>query len=172
MTTQFTPNQLRFFLNATLEEDQKAASADKPPQTVLERFLQYDLPDDMRYRIGTLKRQIASHLTPIDNQLRTLYESYQEAIAGKGDDATDATDATGTEDPARAEAIAEAKRKLDEDIKTLMETPVEFTGTLMLGTQLAYPKNPLPDDLRAFLRIPGVEDEWLIPFTLDNLPKN
>lgn len=53
-----------------------------------------------------------------------------------------------------------------------METPVEFTGTLMLGTQLAYPKNPLLDDLRAFrYNPPGVEDEWLIPFTLDNLPK-
>ena len=180
MTTKFTPSQIRLFLNAVLSEDRTADGS--PPKTVLDRFLSFDLPDDLRYRTKVLKRQLESTLAPVDAQIRELYEVYQSVIdESTGADETDSeTPADGdskttkkkakTEDPTKVEERAEAKKKLEEDIALIENKKIEFHGNLILGTQIANPKNPLPEDLRQFLRKPGLEEEWLIPFTVDNLP--
>jgi len=169
MTTKFTPAQLRFFLNATLDDDRKAAGADKPPKTVLERFMEFDLPDGLRYRAAVLKRNIKSALAPTDMKIRDLYEAFQETVKDEGgeDEGKDGK----PEDPEKAAARVETQKKVNEDIKQIEDEPIDFDGKLILATQLADPDHPLPEDLRVFLRIPGVYEEWLAPFTLDNLPE-
>ena len=146
MTTKFTPAQIRFFLNASLSNPEGQRQA-----TLLDQFLGFALPAGLRYRIEVLRRNLASSMAPVDAQVKEMYEAYRAAAGdGEGDE----------------EEGAEAKRKLDEDLKEIDGRPIEFTGKLILATQLLE----IPSDALAFLSVPGVMGEWLGPFTIDNLP--
>lgn len=183
MTTKFTPAQVRFFLNASLKTETDDGSQ---PTTLLEQFLSFNLPQDLRYRILAMKRRLISDMAPIEAQIKDIYESYQAAVAEDADASDDAGKGDGTKAKAKAEAKAEgkvedeaaaeakakaeAKRIFDEDLKKLDNTPFEFGGKLILATQLANDETPLPADALAFLAIKGILEEWLMPFTVDNLP--
>ena len=51
------------------------------------------------------------------------------------------------------------------DLDEIDKRPIEFTGHLILATQL----EKLSDEVAEFLSIPGVLGEWLFPFIEDNL---
>lgn len=162
MTTKFTPAQVRFFINASIKDE----SRDQQP-TLLNRLLGYKIPLDLRYRLEVLQRQLESMMKPVEVEIRDLYAAFQAAVPEKEKGET--TEPDGEEDAAAATAKAEAEKKFQADIEEIDNRPVEFTGKLILATQLVDPK--MPPEADAFLSIPGIMRDWLAPFTIDNLPE-
>ena len=150
MATKLTPAQIRLFFHASL----KVPGSELQP-ALLERLLAYSLPADFRYRIEVLTRQLISAMKPIDAERQNLYEAYQATLAA----------AEGDDEETKAAAETDAKMKLDADLAEIDKRPIEFTGHLILATQLER----LSDDVAEFLSIPGVLGEWLFPFIDDNL---
>ena len=164
MTTKFTPAQVRFFLNASIKDE----SQEQQP-TLLNRLLGYKIPLDLRYRLEVLQRQLESMMKPVEVEIRDLYAAFQAAVPEKEKKEDEAAEPDDEEDAAAATAKAEAEKKFRADIEEIDNKPVEFTGKLILATQLVDPK--MPPEADAFLSIPGIMRDWLAPFTIDNLPE-
>ena len=150
MAIKLTPAQIRFFLNASI------TTPDGEPQpTLLVKLLAYRLPADFRYRLEVLTRQLISAMKPIETEVKDLYEAHQATLAGiEADD-----------EESKAAATTEAEAKLRADLDDIDKRPIDFTGHLILATQL----EKLSDEVAEFLSIPGVLGEWLFPFIEDNL---
>lgn len=147
MKTQFTPEQILFFLNAAFL---KAGEEQQP--TLLARLLAYKLPVDFRYRLEVLQRQLIAAIKPAQEEKRDLYDAYRSTLAVvEGDEDEDAK--------------SDAAIKLEADLAKVDSTPIEFTGKLILATQL----EKLSDEVSEFLSMPGVMGQWLFPFIEDNL---
>lgn len=168
MTTKFTPAEVRFFLNASIKDQN---GEQQPP--LLNRLLSFKIPLDLRYRLEVLQRQLEAMMKPVESEIRDLYAAFQAAIPeekGKGEEGENEEGAAPEpEDKDAAAARAEAEKKFKEDLDQIDNRPVEFTGKLILATQLVDPK--MPPDADEFLSIPGVMRDWLAPFTIDNLPE-
>ena len=162
MTTKFTPAQVRFFLNASIKDESQGQSP-----TLLNRLLGYKIPLDLRYRLEVLQRQLESMMKPVEVEIRDLYAAFQAAVPEK--EKNDDAEPDAEEDAAAATAKADAEKKFKADIEEIDNRPVEFTGKLILATQLVDPK--MPPEADAFLSIPGIMRDWLAPFTIDNLPE-
>ena len=150
MATKLTLAQIRFFLNASLN-----APGGEPQPTLLAKLLAFSLPVDFRYRREVLTRQLISAAKPSASEMKDLFEAHQATLA--------ASEGDGEE--SKAAAKTDAKVKLRADIDEIDKRPIEFTGHLILATQL----EKLSDEVAEFLSIAGVLGEWLFPFIEDNL---
>jgi len=150
MATKLTLAQIRFFFNASLP-----APSGEPQPTLLAKLLAFSLPVDFRYRLEVLTRQLISAAKPGEAEMKDLFEAHQATLAGiEADD-----------EESKAAAKTDAEVKLRADMDEIDKRPIEFTGHLILATQL----EKLSDEVAEFLSIPGVLGEWLFPFIEDNL---
>ena len=150
MATKLTLTQIHFFLNASLN-----APGGEPQPTLLAKLLAFSLPVDFRYRLEVLTRQLISAIRPAEAEMKDLIEAHQATLAAS----------EGEDEESKTAAKTDAEMKLRADIDEIDKRPIEFTGHLILATQL----EKLSDEVAEFLSIPGVLGEWLFPFIEDNL---
>jgi hypothetical protein len=171
MAITLTPKKARFFLYAAFT---KPGQEQQPP--LLQTLLALPISPSLRFRLNVLRRNLEAALAPFDAQARSLWEAYEATITDEDATPDDAAQAPEEKKPKpkpepKAEPKAEdkadkaeAKKKLDEDLDELDNTEFQFTGKLVLSSQL----DDMPPAAADFFSVPGVMEEWFQPFVIDD----
>lgn len=168
MAIKLTPEKARFFLFASVASPGQGAQS-----TLLQTLLSFPLHPTLRYRLNVLRRNLESSLRPFDEQAKELYDAYvmstteesegepaAAATTGRRKKAAEPTSQDGDGVDEGGSAQDEAKKKFEDDIAELSKTEFDFTGKLIPVSLL----DGLPEESFDFFAIPGVMEDWLMPF--------